>query len=252
MEEKKSNNIIDVMKSIDISVDGDMSKEKCESLLKIKSEEEKLEWKQFGMPKTGQEKGSFAKTIIAMSNTNGGWIILGKEKTGNPKGIPESFLEISDLANIVNSFVQPEIKNLKVAVFIEFKEEQLLNKNFALIFIPKSIFLPHITINNGDSIANNTLYVRHSGQSEAAAYHDFQRIIRECVILKQSELLEHLEQSQMSKDLKEIKENLIELCDRNKTKESNKSVEEEQIKDLFIKDDDFVDKIKNLMEKNEQ
>lgn len=241
-----------IIKSIDISVDGDMSKEKCESLIRIKSEEEKLEWKSFGMPKTNQEKATFAKTVIAISNTNGGWILLGKDKVGNPNGIIENFLEISDLSNVVNSFVQPEIKNLKVAVFSNFEDKNLKNKNFAIIFVPKSVSLPHITINSSRSIKKNILYVRHSGCSEPAAYHDYLRIIRECLILKQSELLEYLKKSKISKDLEEMKEMLQELVSGKKRIKKKKVKYKEEIEYLFLKDEDFINKIRNRMEENEQ
>lgn len=251
MEQRIKKEKDQIIKSIDISVDGDMSIEKCKSFLRVKSEEEKLEWKEFGMPKTSQQKAAFAKAIIAMSNTNGGWILLGREKAGNLKGIMEQFLEIADLSNIVNSFVQPEIKNLKVAVFRDFKEENLKNKNFAIVFVPKSILLPHITINNGDSINKNTLYVRHSGQSEPANYHDYQRIIRECIILRQNELLEHLERSQINRDLKVIKDMLKELLPgKKKIKKEKEATEEEEIKDLFLKDEDFINKIRDIMEED--
>lgn len=246
-QERKNDQI---RKSLDIPVDGDMSTQRCKFLLlRIRSEEEKLEWKGFGLPKTNQEKAAFAKAVIGMANTKGGWILLGKEKTGNLGGISENFLEITELSNVVNSFVQPEIKNLKVATFNDFEEKKLKNKSFAMVFVPRSILLPHITIRDGDSIKKNTLYVRHSGQSEPASYSDSQRIIRECVILRQSELLEYLEKSQISKELKEMKDMLKELSGRKKKiKKKKEVVEEEQIKNLFLKDEDFVSEIKDIME----
>lgn len=233
--------------SYDISLDGDMSKEKCEFLFRMKSEEEKLEWKEFGMPKTSQEKASFAKVVIAMANTNGGYIILGRAKTGEYKGIIERNLEISEVANSVNSFTIPEIKNLKVAVFDDLKGENLEGKNFAMIFVPGSDTLPHITIKDGDSVVKNMLYVRHSGQSEPASYHDYQRIIRKCVLLKQDELINHLEKSHVNEQLEEIKGMVQILLPQ---KEGKENIEGNQENILFLKDDDFIDKIKSERKDN--
>lgn len=222
----------------DISVDGDMSKEKCELLLRYKSENVRLEWKGFGIPHDSNAKCTLAKSIIAMSNTEGGWILLGKDKCGKVTGIEEEFIDVADISNVVNSFVQPEIKNLKVETYLHRKTRP---KYIALIFVPKSNLLPHVTMRDGGKISKDMLYVRHSGQSEPASYHDYQRVIRECLVLRQNEVLEQLGKSGMYSAMQEMKALLQEI---HSAVTEGKITPKAKVEDLFIKDSDFTDLIR--------
>lgn len=229
----QTDNQKDEQKTFDVPIDGLLSEDRCELLLSLiaSGESEKVEAKNFGFPKDKAEKANLSKAIIAMENTNGGYVLLGVENDGTTKGIAEEELDPADINNVVSHFVLPEIRNIKCTVF---KKDE--NK-VGIIFVPPGDELPYITIkDSGDELRKNVIYVRHTGQSEPANYNDLQRVILKACIKKQKDLAKHLEQTEMVKDIKEIKEHLI-------GKETKNNFSD---KIIFLESEDFIKKVENL------
>ena len=203
MSEQGSKDII----TIDIVADGDLTDEKCERLISYEGEElEKLERKGYGRPQSRSQKPDFAKVVIAMANTRGGYILLGVDNNRSLVGIGDASLDPSDLGSIVSTYVYPEIKNLSVRVFAKD------GKNIGVVFVPSSDHLPHVTKidgGGGNILKKNTIYVRHSGESEPANYQDIQIIISKALQQRQGEMSKYLEETELHKDVRLIKEHLL-------------------------------------------
>ncbi len=187
-----------------ILVDGSLSKERCEFLLSyLGSESDKLERKEFGVPASSSEKSQLAKAIIAMANSDGGYILLGINDAKVVKGIRNVDLDPAKINDLASSFAKPEIKNLTTVVY----EKDALK--VGIIFVPPSDNVPHITIKESDKLNKNVIYVRHSGQSEPANHEDMEKLILKAVIKRQKELMRHLEETELQKDVRMIKEHLL-------------------------------------------
>ena len=220
----------DTEKSPVILADGSLSKERCEFLLSYPgSENDKLERKAFGIPATSSEKSQLAKAIIAMANSDGGYILLGINDDKTIKGIDDVELDPAKMNDLASAFSRPEIKNITTTVY---EKESL---KVGVIFVPLSDNIPHITIKDTEKLNKNIIYVRHSGQSEPANYEDMERLVLKAVIRRQKELMRHLEETELQKDVRLIKEHLL------------GKKEDEKSDFLVIDDETFISKIDNIL-----
>lgn len=242
---------VELVATREIAIDGSTSKEKCEDLLEWTSEDDKLEWKSFGVPQSAIERAALAKAIIAMSNTKGGYIILGKDDNGSICGITQTTIDPNIVLQKVNPLIMPKIKQVRTAV------HEKDGHKIGMIYIPLSDELPHITIKECEDLKKNVLYIRKSGSSDFADYTDYQRIFNEVFKRKISEMVKEFERSPIMKEIKEIK-NLIALLFREliKKKERKKEIsilEKFSPKELsLIEDEDFVNELERRYRKNDR
>lgn len=219
----------------DIAIDGTTSMEKLEDLLKWPAEDDKLEWKEFGIPKDAEQRASLARAIIAMANTNGGYIILGKKNDGSICGITETLVDANDILQKVNPLIMPKIIKIKTAVYTK---DRL---NIGLVYVPPSDEMPHITIGDCSSLKKDTLYTRKAGQSNLADYNDFQRISNIVFKRKLSETIKDFEKTPIMSHILDIKESIKTLMEIVKGKEGpeEKSILDKlSAKEISLIDDD--------------
>ena len=106
-----------------VVLDGDLSKERLLSLIRLGREEEALDYKRSydlsGM--TTKDRVEMVRDVVAMANGSGGYIVLGVGEnrssltsTYEPTGIPESHLNALD------------IDKLKLPVLLLIKKESVL------------------------------------------------------------------------------------------------------------------------------
>ena len=122
-----------------------------------------------------QDRGVLVKTIVAMSNTRGGRIILEKVL------IDPSELDSARLDDMVNKYVAPRVKDIK---------SQVEQDGTVIIDIPESDAKPHlftadIRYQQGGKqkivFSPGQVWVRHSSKNEPASADDVDRMIRQRV-----------------------------------------------------------------------
>ena len=173
-----------------IIVDGVMSIERAQALIALQLEEERLDYKEkFDISSDASRKKAkidIVCDLVAMSNTDGGYIIVGvrQEKNGSfaVEGIENdciTFLAQENIQNWVDSYVDKSLRILSRAINYD-KENTIV-----LIFIHKSL-LPALFKKNGQyhntkkkrsvsKFAEADIFVRHGSKSERAKYDDLLR-----------------------------------------------------------------------------
>ena len=234
---------------LNVAIDGTTSREKWEELLKWPAEDDKIEWKGFGIPKDAAQRASLAKAIISMANTNGGYIILGKKNDGLICGIAETLLDPNDILQKVNPLVMPKISQIKTAVYIKD------GLNIGLVYVPPSDEMPHITISDCDSLKRDAVYTRKAGLSSFADYNDFQRIFNVVFKRKLSETIKDFEKTPIMSHILDIKESVkILMQEIIKGKESTKEksiLDKLSPKEISLIDDaEFIRELERRHRKN--
>jgi len=113
-----------------VVLDGDLSKERLLSLIRLGREEEALDYKR-SYDLTGtitKDKVEMARDVVAMANTSGGYVLLGVDENRlgttisyNPVGIPEGHLSALDIDKL-----KPQIERyLSAAVPIKLQIHRL-------------------------------------------------------------------------------------------------------------------------------
>ena len=173
-----------------ILVDGDMSIDRARALITLQLEEERLDYKErLDVSSNALKKKAkidIVCDLVAMSNTDGGYIVVGvrQEKNGSytVKGIESDcimFLTQENIQNWVDSYIDKSLRIRSRAIDYD------KNKKIVLIFICKS-FLPAVFNKNGQyqdtnkkhsvsKFAESDLFVRHGSKSERAKYDDWLR-----------------------------------------------------------------------------
>ena len=145
-----------------------------------------LEWKAtglFGPHVTIRTKYRAVKAVISFANTEGGFVLFGVDPTGKWIGLSDSErleLDPAKVTDLINGVVFPE---LPVINFAQFSDR---NKPFALVHVPPSASVPHVTTRditetdgNGKKrvvLAKHTVYYRQGAKSEAASPLQHQKI----------------------------------------------------------------------------
>lgn len=154
-----------------------------------------------------QELPSFsklAKHFLAFANSGGGCIILGVAQKEEEGLVSVGIAEVKDKAEIDNgirSFIPVELKyEILDFCFNSAEYDQIIGKKFQVIFIDdKPEYLPYISKKDGESIRQNTIYIRKGTRSQEANYEELQKIINRRVDTNYSstselKLEEHLAQ----------------------------------------------------------
>jgi len=120
-----------------VIVDSDLSKEKIRSLIGLEIEEEALDFKESLDFKSSQKRSQLelVRDIVAMANTEGGYIILGVEdKSFKVKGIDDECKKNVTQENLqtwVENYIDGRIKVLCKQITIE-------GKSIIAIFVDKT------------------------------------------------------------------------------------------------------------------
>ncbi|MBN1573487.1 MAG: ATP-binding protein [Deltaproteobacteria bacterium] len=173
-----------------------MSLNHFENILRRGYESKELDYKS---PIKWDEKDKKAsceivKDILAMANTNGGWIVIGVKEIDNgfdfigvTKEESKSF-ESTRVNNFVQKYADPPI-NLKV---VKIESE---NRDFVILEIPQFLTTPHICIKNyPDVLLSATLYVRTDNNESAPinSSHDLRNILELSIKNRSEQLLEQI------------------------------------------------------------
>ena len=181
-----------------VSVDGDLSQERLLSLIDLKAEEDRLDYKtDLNFSRNSKEKIEFVRDVVAFANTDGGYIVLGvREVTDgsaperyNPDGLSPAAcnsLDVAKLGQQVESFIA-ERANIQLQIH---SLPDFGNRQFALIHIPPSPHGPIIMLKDGQytdkaSGKNETLFragdvfVRKNSSTARADQSDMRRLISE-------------------------------------------------------------------------
>ncbi len=186
------NNPEDIVAKSFVLVEDDLSQSKVLYLVKLNREEERLDYKDgYEVSKTAlynKNKVDLVCDIIAMANTEGGYILIGvseKNNAFNITGVNEPLIEKitpESLNTLLNNYVNhPPLT--KVGVF-EIEGKKIL----AILILKSKNLLPfandgqYQTENDKKSqttFYNGEIFVRHSAKSEKAKYPDILRFVEE-------------------------------------------------------------------------
>lgn len=181
-----------------VSVDGDLSQEKLLSLINLKAEEDRLDYKtDLNFSRNSKDKIEFVRDVVAFANTDGGYIVLGvREVTDgsaperyNPEGLSAAACNSLDSAKLGQQVESFTVERLNVQLQIH-PLSDFGNKQFALIYVPPSLHKPVIMQKDGqytDKAAgrNETLFragdifIRKNTSTARADQSDMRRLISE-------------------------------------------------------------------------
>lgn len=144
-----------------------------------------------------------SKHMLAIANSGGGCIIIGVAESGdelNPVGI-ESFFDKADIDKGLRRYLPNELK-YEVLDF-HFKDSEynsIKGKKYQVIFIDYDPgLIPFVSLNDGEGIKKNAIYIRRGTNSEEVDYHGLQSLLNNRIETQYSsrseiELKEHIEQ----------------------------------------------------------
>jgi hypothetical protein len=181
-----------------VSVDGDLSQERLLSLINLKAEEDRLDYKtELNFSKNSKDKIEFVRDVVAFANTDGGYIVLGvREVTDgsaperyNPDGLSTdgcNSLDMAKLGQQVESFIEERANiQLQIHSLPDFGDKQ-----FALIYIPPSPHKPVVMQKDGQYTDKTTgkketlfrqgeIFVRKNTSTARADQSDMRRLVSE-------------------------------------------------------------------------
>ena len=150
------------------------------------------------------DKGSLAKTILAMANSRGGIIVVGVKETNDGQIEPVGLSEFKDKAGINNEIAKYIPAELDYVIYnysydsSEYKAVE--NKKFQLLLVndtPER--LPFISQAQTTDLTKDTIYIRRGTKCERATASEIEKLLeyRIDTIFKESSdltLKQHLEQ----------------------------------------------------------
>ena len=150
------------------------------------------------------DKGSLAKTILAMANSQGGIIVVGVKETNDGQIEPVGLSEFKDKADINNEIAKYIPAELDYVIYnysydsSEYKAVE--NKKFQLLLVndtPER--LPFISQAQTTDLTKDTIYIRRGTKCERATASEIEKLLeyRIDTIFKESSdltLKQHLEQ----------------------------------------------------------
>lgn len=151
------------------------------------------------------EKAALAKEVLALANSQGGFIIFGVSENENKSIRIEGLPEIRDKAVVSNDLKNFISSNLKYDVY-DFvydasEYEKLIGKKFQMLVVENTPqFLPFLAKRESGSLKQNMIYVRRGTSCEIANEEELQALINQRMNYlhptsgKPLELEEHLEQ----------------------------------------------------------
>lgn len=167
-----------------------------------------LEWKAstlFGTHVSTRTRYRAVKAVISFANADGGFVLLGVDPKGTWIGLQDSELADLDPAKItelINGAVFPELPVINFATFAN------AGKQFALVHIPPSPLIPHVTTKDITEIdpggvrkivlAKHTVYYRQGAKSEPATPVQHQRIVERRTVRLRDELVRRVKEVPLS------------------------------------------------------
>lgn len=178
---------------IPVDVDEDLSEGKLRMLLDLKEERSELDYKEAFDNSSTRDKVELAKDVLAMANTNGGYLVLGVRDDGTPVGLSRDQYEQlggSNLANKVNAYCRPRQASLTLRKHDT--EVGAVKMLLALVFVRKKEGLPIFMARDGTyphptrktqecAFRKDDVYVRHDDQSVPMVPEDMERFVSEAL-----------------------------------------------------------------------
>ncbi len=176
-------------KRVSVSVDEDLSEAKLQTLLDLKHERAELDYKEAFDSASTKDKVELAKDVLAMANTNGGYLVLGVRDDGTPVGLSTDQYEQLDgstLANKVNAYCRP--RQASIVLRKHDTEVGTVEMLLAVVLVRKNDGSPIFMTKDGTyqhpiskkqecAFRENDVYVRHDDQSVRMAPDDMERFI---------------------------------------------------------------------------
>jgi ATP-dependent DNA helicase RecG len=140
-------------------------KQIIKNILEISEETQRIEFKRLGETKIVSK---IIETIVAMTNTDGGWIIIGVDdpEETNKKGSDRIYgiEENKDIYDAINREIQKIIPPMSGLYEIKLIPEETINKTVALIKISKSI--------QSFRSINNSVFIRQQKGNKRLSPHE--------------------------------------------------------------------------------
>jgi len=175
----------------DIVLDTDLSVEKLLQLIQHGAEEDVLDYKRLYDLSSQRHKVDIVCDLVAMANTNGGYIVLGVDETieGGRQftsvGLDNEILKDLDVTKIADQVATYVMARLNIFLQIHHLAE-MDGKTFALLYVSQGDDLPIIFTKDGQfehngrsktKFRSGEIFVRRGAASVRADQNDMRRII---------------------------------------------------------------------------
>ena len=111
-----------------------------------------------------------AKEIVALTNTNGGRIVLGVDDDGTIQGVDHASEEEFLLRQAVETHARPDVNYETERIVVEPRRDVIV------VTIPESTTKPHVVVSDGASADEGTAYVRVEASSIEASDETVQEL----------------------------------------------------------------------------
>jgi len=172
-----------------------LSDKACKTLLLVRRESRPLDFKELFDPNNNGDWCEIIKDLVAMANTDGGYLIVGARNDGSSSGTDLQAVASIDQALVVD----------KIAKYTDVQPEEVNLRHFAHKGIERVIFhvgeadAPIVFVRPGTyqvsprkqktAFGKGTLYFRHGSKSEPARQADIRRAFEGMLARKRREML---------------------------------------------------------------
>jgi len=191
MAKKRSDSLVRAL----LRTSDPLSDQACKTLLSVRRESRPLDFKGSFNPNENGDWCEIIKDLVAMANTDGGYLIVGARDNGSSSGTDLQLVASIDQATVVDKIgkytdVQPEEVNLRHFAYKDMERVifQVGKTDAPIVFVRPGTYAV-TSKKQKTAFWKGTVYFRHGSKSEPARQADIQRTFDAMLAKRRREML---------------------------------------------------------------